>query len=124
MIQYKMQRDKGVLVVKPQGPLTQEDFAALSRETGEYITAQGALNGFVICTPKFPGYKNVQGLLAHLKFVRKHHRHIKKLAFVSDSRFYKIAARWVNRFIRPTVKHFPGRDESAALDWMGAPGGH
>lgn len=120
MIQHEMRNDRGVLIVKPQGPLEKEDFATLSREAGTYIETHGALDGFMICAERFPGYKDTQGLLSHLRFVRKHHRNIKKVAFVSDSRFYEIASRVVSRCVHPEVRHFTFRRQSSALDWIGA----
>jgi len=120
MIQHEMHHDKGVLIVKPQGPLTAEDFAAITRDASGYIATNGALDGFMICAQKFPGYKNPQGLLSHLKFVRAHHKKIKKVAFVSDSRFYEIASRVVSRCVQPKVKHFGYRHEDSALNWIGA----
>jgi len=119
MIQHEMRRDKGLLVVKPQGPLTKEDFATLSAEAGSYIADHGALDGFMICAEKFPGYKNPQGLLSHLKFVRTHHRNIRKVAFVSDSRFYEIASRVVSRCVHPEVRHFTFQYQASAFDWIG-----
>ena len=119
MIQHEMHHDRGVLIVKPQGPLEKEDFATLSREADSYIASHGALDGFMICAAKFPGYKNARGLISHLRFVRDHHRNIKKVAFVSDSRFYEIASRVVSRCVRPEVKHFTFQYQTSALDWIG-----
>ncbi len=120
MIQHEMHHDTGVLIVKPLGPLAAEDFAAITRDARAYIDAHGALDGFMICAEKFPGYKNAQGLWSHLKFVRDHHRKIKKVAFVSDSQFYEIASRLVSRCVQPKVKHFGFRHEENALNWIGA----
>ena len=118
MIQHEMHHDKGVLIVKPFGPLTAEDFAAITRDASSYIESHGALDGFMICTKKFPGYKNIQGLWSHLRFVRAHHRKIKKVAFVSDSRFYEVASRMVSQCVQPKVKHFGSRHEANALHWI------
>lgn len=120
MIQHKMHHDNGVLIVKPLGPLAAEDFAAISRDAGGYIETHGALDGFMICAEKFPGYKNAQGLWSHLRFVRDHHRKIKKVAFVSDSTFYMIASRVVGRLVQAEVKHFTFKYENSALYWIGA----
>ncbi len=120
MIQHEMHHDKGVLIVKPLGPLAAEDFAAITRDACGYIESHGTLNGFMICTKNFPGYKNAQGLWSHLRFVRDHHRKIKKVAFVSDSRFYEIASRLVSRCVQPKVKHFGSQHEENALHWIGA----
>ena len=62
MIQHEMHHDKGVLIVKPSGPLAAEDFAAITRDADGYIESHGALNGLMICSEKFRGWKNMQGL--------------------------------------------------------------
>jgi len=120
MIQLELRSDKGVLIVKPLGPLAVEDFAAIARDADGYIESHGALDGFMICAEKFPGYKNAQGLWSHLLFVREHHKKIKKVAFVSDSRFYEIASRLVSRCVQPQVKHFGYHHEDSAMNWIGA----
>ncbi len=119
MIQHEMHPDTGILIVKPQGPLAAEDFEAIARDADGYIESHGALNGLVICAKKFPGYKNTQGLLSHLRFVRGHHRNIKKVAFVSDSPFFKVASRLVGRCVQPNVKHFRYKHEDSAMNWIG-----
>ena len=119
MIQHEMHHDRGVLVVRPQGPLSKEDFAAISKDADGYIAEHGALDGFMICAERFPGYKNPQGLLSHLRFVRDHHRKIKKVAFVSDSRFYEVASRVVSQCVKPKVKHFGWHQTENAMDWIG-----
>ncbi len=119
MIQHEMHHNKGVLIVKPLEPLAAEDFAVIARDADGYIESHGALNGLMICAKKFPGYKNAQGLWSHLRFVREHHRKIKKVAFVSDSRFYEIASRVVSRCVQPQVKHFGYKHEDSAMNWIG-----
>lgn len=120
MIQHEMNSDQGVLIVKPLGPLATEDFAAMARDADDYIESHGTLNGLMICTEKFPGWKSAQGLCSHLKFVRGYHRKIKKVAFVSDSRFFKIASRLARWFVQPKVKQFNVRHEQNALNWIGS----
>jgi hypothetical protein len=119
MIQHEMHHDKGVPIVKPLEPLAKEDFAAIARDADGYIESHGALNGLMICAKRFPGYKNAQGLWSHLRFVRGHHRNIKKVAFVSDFPFFKIASRLVGRCVQPNVKHFGYQHEDSAMNWLG-----
>ena len=53
MIQHELNSEKGILVLKPQGRLEAEDFAAIARETDAYIEKQGALSGLMIVAEKF-----------------------------------------------------------------------
>ena len=54
MISYELLRDRGILIVRPEGPLEQTDFEALAREVDPYIEAQGKLNGLLIAAKLFP----------------------------------------------------------------------
>ena len=49
MLEHEMLTEKGVLIARPKGPLTEEDFSVLSADADAYIEAHGALNGLVIC---------------------------------------------------------------------------
>ena len=120
MIQHELNSEKGILVLKPQGPLEAEDFAAIARETDAYIEKQGELNGLMIVAEKFPGWEDVQGFIAHVKFVRDHHKKIKKVAFVSDSKFFEFVPRLAEHFVSADVKHFDSVDEKAAFEWLNA----
>lgn len=118
MIQHELNMEKGSLVLKPQGPLKAEDFSAIAQETDAYIERHGSLNGLMIVAEKFPGWEDVQGFVAHIKFVRDHHQKIKKVAFVSDSRFFEFVPRLAQHFVSAEVKHFDAVEEKAALEWL------
>jgi len=120
MIQLELRNDKGVLIVKPLGPLAEEDFAAIAHDVDSYIESHGALNGLMICAKKFRGWKNVQGLWSHLKFVRDHHKKIKKVAFVSNSKIPAIVINFAKYFVDPEAKYFKYNQENSAMNWIGA----
>jgi hypothetical protein len=107
-------------VVHPLGPLAMEDFAAIARDADGYIESHGALNGLMICFEKFPGWKNAQGLWSHLKFVRDHHKKIKKVAFVSNSKIPELVIHVVKFFVNPEARYFKYHQESSAMNWIGA----
>ncbi|HUS53671.1 MAG TPA: STAS/SEC14 domain-containing protein [Thermohalobaculum sp.] len=121
MLEHEMLIEKGILIARPNGPLTGEDFAALSADADAYIEAHGALNGLVICAEVFPGWETLGGFFSHFKFVRDHHRKILKVAFVSDSNALAILPNIANHFVSAAVKHFKGDDEQQALTWIGLP---
>lgn len=118
MIQHELNSKKGILVLKPLGPLEAKDFAAICRETDAYIEKHGSLNGLMIVAKEFPGWEDVQGFVAHLQFVREHHKKIKKVAFVSDSQFFEFVPRIAEHFVSAEVKHFDSHNETSALEWL------
>ena len=118
MISHELLRDKGILIVIPEGPLEQADFEALAREVDPYIEAQGKLNGLLISAQLFPGWKDFAALVSHLRFVKNHHQKIRKVAAVTDSGFLAIMPHIANHFVDAEVQHFEYRDKDRALDWL------
>jgi len=118
MITHELLRDKGILIVKPEGPLEQTDFEALAKEVDPYIEAQGQLNGLLISAKGFPGWKDFAALVSHLRFVKSHHQKIRKVAAVTDSGFLSILPHIANHFVNAEVKHFDYPDKDRAIAWL------
>lgn len=120
MIQLELRSDAGILIVKPLGPLSTEDFEAIALEADAYIASHGILNGLIICFEKFPGWKNLQGLCSHLRFVRDHQRTIKKVGFVTNSKIVKLVINFAKLFVYPEARYFKYNQEQSAMKWVGA----
>lgn len=118
MIIHELLKDKGVLIVIPEGPLEENDFRMLAEIVDPFIDAEGTLHGLMIYTETFPGWKNFSGLLHHLRFVKDHHQKIQKVAAVTDSTILSIAPRIADHFIHAEVKHFDYKDKEKALSWL------
>ena len=118
MISHKLLRDRGVLIVKPEGPLEQTDFETLDREVDPFIEGQGLLNGLLISAELFPGWMNFAALVSHFRFVKNHHQKIRRVAAVTDSGFLSIMPHIANHFVDAEVKHFDYRDKDRALEWL------
>jgi len=113
-----MIHEAGILVVRPQGPLAKDDFAALSADADAYIQANGGLSGLMICAEEFPGWDSLEGFVSHFRFVRNYHSKIRKVAIVSDSNVLELLPRIAKHFVSAELKHFDGEDEAEALDWI------
>lgn len=120
MLEHELRANQGVLIVRPKGPLSQEDFAALAAEADAYIETHGALKGLMIAAEKFPGWENLDGFISHFKFVRGHHQKIGKIAFVSDSEMLALLPKLASHFVSAEVRHFKADEEQAALAWLGS----
>jgi len=118
MIHFELLRDQGILIVTPQGPLEKTDFELVGQEVDPFITSKGKLNGLMIYAKSFPGWKNFEGFLSHLRFVDEHHRYIGRVAAVTDSEFLTIMPSIVSHFIRAEVKHFGLDEKERALAWL------
>ena len=117
MLQHELLPDRGVLIARPRGPLSREDFSALAADADAYIEAHDALKGLVICAEKFPGWEDLEGFVAHFRFVRDHHRRIARVAFVSDSDVLTLLPRLASHFVSAEVRHFRASDEEDAVAW-------
>ena len=101
MLNYDLRFDDGILVLEPDGPLEAADFATLAYHVDNYLDRHGVLHG-----------------VAHLRFVRDHHRKIEKIALVSDSSVATAIPRIANHFIRAHIRHFDPVREDEAWAWL------
>ena len=83
MLNHELRLDQGLLVLRPDGPLEASDFAIVQGLVDAYLAKSGTLRGVLIHANRgFPGWKDFAALVAHLKFVKDHHRKIEKVAVV------------------------------------------
>jgi hypothetical protein len=120
MLKHELLADKGILIVRPEEPLSAADFSALAAEVDPFIEKHGELKGLVICAKAFPGWENIDGAVSHFKFVRDHQSKIAKVAVVTDSDVLALLPRLVSHFVSGEVKHFKSDEETKALAWIGA----
>ena len=85
MIEHNFDTVHSILHVHLKGPLEQGDFAELAKTVDPYIEKTGDLAGIVIEAPAFPGWESLGAMAAHFRFVRDHHKHIKRVGLVTDS---------------------------------------
>ena len=120
MLNHELLRERGILILRPEGPLRAEDFTALAGAVDPYIEQHGELKGLVIDAPACPGWENFAALLSHLRFVRDHHRKIRRIAMVSDSAFLGVAPKIASHFVSAEVRTFDTAGRATALDWIDA----
>lgn len=119
MINAKLDREKGILYIYPTGPLEEADFDQLGTLADPYIAKKGRLAGLMVVTDKFPGWKNLAGMLKHFRFVRSHHRKVGRVALVTDARIGKIAEKVARHFIAAEIRRFPAGHGGEARKWLG-----
>lgn len=97
MIEFELLRDRGVLVLSPNGPLEKADFERLAQAIDPFIAANGKLTGLMICAEAFPGWDSfgaleVRRIEAALDFSRTEFQRAQTL-----SRTQTISARMLSR---------------------------
>src|SRR6186997_201229 len=118
MIEHELHRAEGILILRPAAPLEATDFEKVAQEIDPYIEASGKLHGILLDAESFPGWKDFAALVAHLRFVRDHHRKIEKVAVVSDNTFLSVAPKVASHFVQADLRHFPQAQGGAALAWL------
>ena len=118
MIHYELLRSQGVLTLKPEGALRAEDFVTLASAVDPYIEQHGELNGLMIEAQSFPGWDDFAALVSQVRFVRDHHRRIRRIAVVSDSKLLAVAPKLASHFVSAEVRGFETADRAAALAWL------
>jgi hypothetical protein len=118
MIEHTLDTAHAILYVRPQGALQKIDFAELAKTVDPYIEQTGDLAGIIIQTPSFPGWENLGAMAAHFHFVRDHHRHIRKVALVTDSALGSVAEHLASHFVSAEIRHFPVAHLEDAKLWV------
>jgi hypothetical protein len=120
MIEYRLDTANSILYLRPKSALTVADFAQLATTVDPYIEAHGDLAGILIEVSAFPGWDSLGAMAAHFRFVRDHHKRIRKIAVVTDAALGTVAEKLASHFVSATIRHFPaGQREAAQRGSMG-----
>jgi SpoIIAA-like len=57
-------------------------------------------------------------MVTHLRFVRDHHKRVKKVAIVTNSHIGDVAERLGSHFVSAEVRHYPGEQLEQARQWI------
>lgn len=118
MLGHSLDTAHGIVYLRPKGALAKEDFARLAQTVDPYLEKQGELAGIIVDAPKFPGWDSLGAMAAHIRFVRAHHKRVKKIAIVTDAKLGDFAEKFASHFIAATIKHFPAGQAQAAEQWI------
>ena len=119
MIHTDLDEAKGVAVIRPEQMhgLSEVDFKQLTDLIDHFLENHDTLRGLVIAARKFPGWKDFKAFTSHIRFIRDHHRAIRKIALVSDSRLLSAAPYLADHFVSAKVRHFAFADIEQAKAW-------
>ena len=118
MIEHTLDVAHSILYVRTKSSLEKGDFVQLAKTVDPYIERTGDLAGLIIEVPTFPGWDSLGAMVAHFRFVRDHHKHIKKIGLVTDSTLGNIAERLASHFVSAEIRHFSVGDLEAAKQWI------
>jgi hypothetical protein len=119
MLDIEINSTQNLFTLKPKGPLSEEDFARLRSGVDGYVDQRHAAPNILIVTEEgFPYWDSLNAMIAHAKFVRDHHRLVKKIAIVGDSFVLSVAPSIADHFVAANVKHFPSEQLEEARNWL------
>jgi hypothetical protein len=119
-IAHRLIPESGVVVVEVSQTLRQPDFDALGLTVDSWLDTHDRLQGLVLHARAFPGWENIGGLVRHIRFVRDHHRKIRRVAVVLDSPLGALAPRLAEHFVQAEVRGFRDDQLDAAVAWAAA----
>ena len=118
MIEYTLDTANSILYVRPRSSLEQSDFVQLAKAVDPYIDETGDLAGLIIDAPTFPGWESLGAMVAHVRFVRDHQKHIKKIGLVTDSALGNVAEHLASHFVSAEIRHFSAGQLETATQWV------
>lgn len=118
MIETKLMRDDGILVINPVSELEIADFDRLNLLVNPYLEDNGKLNGILIFFEAFSGWENFAAMLKHIQFVDNHHEKVKRIAFITDSTAKSMLPKLADYFVAAEVRHFDFKDRDVAEKWL------
>lgn len=119
-ISHRLLPESGVIVVEVKHALSAQDFDALAFTADNWIESHGGLQAIVIHAREFPGWENLGSFIRHIRFIRDHHRNVKRIALAADAKIASIAPKIAEHFIKAEVRRFGYGELDLAVAWAAA----
>ena len=112
--------DPDFVTLRPEGALSEGDFAALAAAIDGRINETDKVPNLVIRVDKLPHWDSIGALTRHFHFVKEHQKIVRKVAIVGDSPLLWVAPEIANQFTAATIRRFPDRKLEDAKAWVRA----
>ncbi|MGW2705373.1 STAS/SEC14 domain-containing protein [Streptomyces sp. NPDC001340] len=120
-VSHQLLSDSNVLVIEVEQPLRTPDFEALAQTADSWLESHDTLAGVVVHAREFPGWENIGSVLRHVRFVRDHHRKVRRVALAADSRLAELAPHFAKHFVQAEVRQFGYAELDDAVAWAASP---
>ena len=118
MLNISIDKPSSIVTLTPNGALTKEDIQSATKEIDAYLKEAAKLKGVIIYVDSFDGWGSFSALLAHLKFIKEHHKKVSRIAFVTNSIVGDFAEHISSHFVSAQVKHFDYNKLEDAKLWI------
>ncbi|WP_338244267.1 STAS/SEC14 domain-containing protein [Aurantiacibacter hainanensis] len=112
----------GIVVLRPEGGLSEQDFADLAEAIDTHINETDTVPNLVIRVDKLPHWESLSAVSRHFHFVKTHGKIVRKVAVVGDSPLLKLGPEVAGHFVKASVRHFPANKFEDAKAWALAEG--
>ncbi|MEP6866925.1 MAG: STAS/SEC14 domain-containing protein [Novosphingobium sp.] len=106
-----------IVMLTPKGNLTAEDFSELSVAIDGYINGTDKIPNLVIHAGQLPNWDDFRAIKEHMRFVRNHHRLVKKVAIIGDTLALKALPLLMDHFVAAKIRRFSEAKIAEALIW-------
>jgi hypothetical protein len=117
-LKVTLEKEAKIAILEPKEVLSKDDFIYAKSLIDPFIKQEGKLNGIIIYTKDFPGWDSFSAFVTHMKFIKEHHKQIKKLAFVTDSFVGEMGEKVGSHFVSAEVKNFDYDALREAKEWI------
>ena len=118
MLDFNFDATDSIVYLRPTNALEADDFVKLAATVDPHIEKSGKLAGLIVEVSQFPGWDSFGALAAHLRFVRDHHRKIRKIALVTNAAMGNVVPRLASHFVAAEIKRFSAGEADAAKQWI------
>jgi len=117
MMQIEINERDDIVIARPTGALSADDIDEFASKLDDYINEHDRVPNLVLHANSLSHWENFEALKDHLKLVREHHKLVKKVAVVSDSKLIWLLRPVADQFTRPKVRRFSERAFDDAVNW-------
>lgn len=118
MLDVNLDEQDGIVLLTPDGALTEDDFKNATTVIDNYIDKYGDLNGLIIHSKDFPGWDSFGAFIEHFKFIKNHHEKVTHVAIVTDSMLGDFGEKVASHFVNAEIKHFAFDDYDSVKNWI------
>ncbi|WP_265569646.1 STAS/SEC14 domain-containing protein [Sphingomicrobium nitratireducens] len=114
--------DPSLAILKPEGALSEEDFATLTSTIDGSINENDVVPSLVIRLDHLPHWDSIAALGRHVHFVSVHSKIVRKVAVVGDNMLLSMAPAIADAFVASKIRRFPADKFEEAKAWAKAEG--
>jgi hypothetical protein len=118
MLNVTLDKSDWVVMFQPDGKLTSNDIHEAETVINLCIGKNGVVNGLIIHFENLSVWRPSAILYYQIKFIRKYHQYITRIAIVTNSRTGSFAAYVGSRMVNAEIRRFPFHEIEYAKKWI------